>query len=141
MATDLSNALSELVDSARRLNDLTDQATTAVNVVEEVLGKLSIGIGVWVAFDSRAASKNKKWRLGYQRTGNDRKYRIVAAVPGVEPVTWSELSRDLKLDAVTALPELVRTIATSVRERVERAESALAELSQILPKDSMKKGG
>ena len=140
MASDLSNALDELSQSARRLNDLTDQATAAVVDVEQVLAKLSIGIAVWVPFESRTGTSTR-WRLGYQRAGKERKYGIVVACADYATASWSELSRDVKLDAIAVLPELIRTIVERAKERIHRAEIALEEVSIILPLLKSKKGG
>jgi hypothetical protein len=159
MSSDLSAALDNLAHSSRRLNSLTDQATSTVHKVEELLARLSIGIKVSIPFGamrekrvrqvsegntqlSNAALRlsdqvsdvlfNDQCSLEYRKSGKDKRFRIVVKDFNNDIISWDELPRDLKIQAVTVLPMLIRELAFNVQSRIEQAESALGEVNQIL---------
>ncbi len=154
MASELSDALESLSKSAQLLNQLTDEATATVLKVEEFLGDFNLGIEGKVAFGGRREPSKIVNSLGinthtlalreivheypqleYRRFGKDRRFRIVVSDHFDNMSAWSELPRDIKLQAISALPALIRFIATEVEERIAKAKSALAEVSRILPSE------
>ncbi len=157
MSSDLTSALSDLAQSSQRLNDLTDQSTCAVRNVEKLLTGFSIGIEVSTQFGRTrkklestqppnatrggqfsqlkqlvSSSYNDYRHLEYRRIGKDKAYRIVVRDYDNSLINWDELPRDLKIQAVTALPMLIRQLAGEIQMRIQQAENALAEVSQVL---------
>jgi hypothetical protein len=127
MASDLELVMSNLAESVERLNSLTDTATSAVSELEEFLNQLNIGIESSIPLSSTKS-------LCFRRVGKDRSYRIAERDNFSGKLTpWSELSRDAKIEAVIALPKLVKSLATLVQERIESAEAALDELAEMFP--------
>lgn len=167
MSSDLSSALNDLAQSSQRLNSLTDQATNTIHQVEGLLSTFSIGLDVSVPFggmqekavrrapegDAKLSSAalrfsqqvsaalfNDQRSLEYRKVGKDKRFRIVVKDFNNDIISWDELSRDLKIQAVTALPGLIYTIADQVQSRIKQAESALDEVSQILQGRSREEG-
>ena len=128
MATDLTGAIAHLATSAQLLNELTDQATSAVSRVEEALGELNIGIETQTPLDG----KPNRF-LKYVRVGKEREFRITVSGQTGTGTPWAQLSRDKKIEAITALPRLILKLSELVDQRVEKASTALRELNEILP--------
>ena len=151
MSDSLSKSLSKLRNSAKRLNQLTDQANKTIREVETFLNEeCSVGVYAWVLVDRQLPNDSDPYgsftALEYRRVGP--RYRI-AIVTGrddgdhdnynVRP--WSDGSRDEKLDTIGKLPDLIAEIGKNLDERIGNAEKGLGEVSEVLHGLSGKEGG
>jgi hypothetical protein len=154
MSSDLTAALQKLERSSQRLNALTDRASDTITHLEVLLDNFSIGIEASIAFGDKrqtvkemlAKTKNPatsffasvdnhldEYRyLEYQRYGKDKRFHFVVRDFDGTLIGWSELARDIKIQAISVLPNLLRVLVEKIDYRIESAERALEEVSQIL---------
>lgn len=128
MAEKPTSSLRKLEDAAIRLNQLTDKGSEQVRRLEGMLNELSIGVTVAVQF-----CETPKRSLEYRRR-TDRSYHIavVSHIPYEEVKSWEQCSREIKLQAINALPELIEKLTLTIEAKISEAVEALARLSQIL---------
>jgi hypothetical protein len=132
--------LKRVRDSAVRLNELCDQASESVRVLEEFLNKdCSIGIeaSVLVSKDEDPYHQSAL-SLRYGRWGNRFRvllewYETPCAEPGEETRSkpWVECKREDKLESLPFLCDLITAIDEAVQTRIQKAESAIAAISEL----------
>lgn len=141
MSDSLSKSLSKLRNSAKRLNQLTDQANETIREVETFLNeKCSVGVYASVRAYEEVHDDGPPFsiftNLEYRRVGS--RFRIAVVQyhefdPEQEKVKpWSDGSRDEKLDTIAKLPDLIAAIGNKLDERIGNAEKGLGEVSEIL---------
>ncbi len=137
MSDALSSAVSKLRASSARLNQLTDEAAATVKEVEEFLGQeCSIGISTSLQVQKAAEPGDDDVYLEYRRIGS--RFRIAyvrcpydgTQTEHVKP--WSDCSRNVKLQIIKKLPDLLAAIAKKVDDRIEEAEKTMESVSQVL---------
>jgi hypothetical protein len=140
MAEKPISPLRKLQLAANRLNSLSDQTAEQVRAMEALLNELSLGVSVGVPLSNDGLYRRS---LEYRRR-DDRAYHIavVKCLPGLDPEEikpWGQCSREIKLEAVQAIPDLIVELIDAIEDRIKESEHALGSLSQILP--SQRQGG
>jgi len=141
MSDSLSKSLSKLRNSAKRLNQLTDQANETIREVETFLNeKCSVGVYASVRAFQEVQDDAPPFsiftNLEYRRVGP--RFRIAIAQyhefdpDQVKVKPWSDSSRDEKLDSIAKLPDLIAQIGKKLDERIRDAEKGLGEISEVL---------
>jgi hypothetical protein len=151
MADDLSVAFERLRTSTQRLNALTDTAAQLIRDVEGFLEDCHVGVSATISLGYGAAGPDADapdWEdlLSYRRLGSG-KFRLVlirkfcdpSEVPSVR--SWSECSRDEKIESLAKLPELLVELSNRVNEKTDKAEQVLAVVAPQLPSAKKRKGG
>lgn len=137
MNDELSASIEKLRETSTRLNQLTDEANYTVQALERFLSD-ECSIGVFASVIVKSGGSGSEYAgsqyLEYRRVGS--KYRI-AVVWGDESQDeavkpWSDCSRDVKLESVQMLPELLLALSRNVDQQVEAAEKATESVSQVL---------
>lgn len=137
MSDALSSAVSKLRTSSARLNQLTDDAAATVKEVEDFLGReCSIGIPSYLQIQKAAEPGDDDVFLAYCRIGSSfRIAHVRCPYDGSENEyvkPWSDCSRDVKLETIKKLPDLLTAIAKNVDDRIEEAEKTMRSVSQVL---------
>jgi hypothetical protein len=157
MAIDLSRQLHELQNSTNDLNALTDKANDVVRRVEIFL-RDTCRIGGWGSVyvpppeDYEEPENGATWEtcLEYQRYKGD--YRIIVThllnSDPHESKPWSECSRDIKLQALEALPALIDELHKKVKKqiahvqgKIDLLDSMIPSVNELQPRPSAKKKG
>ena len=136
MNDSISSAMSTLKNSADKLNSLTDEAAATIKSVENFLSKeCSIGFNKRVRLEDENFSTRY---LEYRRIGSN--FRIaVTKVTSISMMAekedtkaWSDCSRELKLESITKLPDLIIAITKRVEEEIAKAQEATSTASHVL---------
>lgn len=151
MADDLSKSLRELRNSTDELNTLTDQANDLVRRTERYLseecrvgGPASTHIA-WM--DQTAEGPNgeigPEWStfLWYKRHKGEHRIMVEHTLDYDvhESKPWAECSRDVKLETINALPDLIKELLKKVNEQISGIRSTVTELDGIIPPDGASK--
>ena len=137
MSDALSSAVSKLRTSSARLNQLTDDAAATVKQVEEFLGQeCSIGIPAFVQIREATKPGELEEYFEYRHMGSGFRFVYVTSPfnsPDDEHVAmWSNCGRDVKLETIKRLPDLLAEIAKKVDDRIVEAEKTMESVSQVL---------
>ena len=131
------SALAKLKQSADILNAITDTASDSVKSIEEFLSKeCSIGFHSYVCVRSPGEETPESVFLEYRRIGN--KFRIaVVEVDALEPDreylrAWSDCPRNLKMETIEKLPELIDKITEQVELEIVSANDAMHTVNDVL---------
>jgi hypothetical protein len=143
---DLSTSIDKLRKSASRLNRITDQASETVKEVEAFLNKeCSAGVQAFVKIKEIGEEEDSAaYWLEYRRVGQ--KYRIAVTKtypmgpPDEDVKPWSDCARDVKLEAITKLPDLIQEIAKKLDEQIVAAEAGVNAAVAVLVALTSKEG-
>lgn len=142
MAVDLSQQLLELQKSTEELNAASDKANDVVRRTEIFL-KEKCRVGGYASVEVPSLAEDvdppdgPDWEtyLEYERYNGD--YRIVVThVLDGEPrekKPWAECSRDIKLETLTALPNLIEKLLKKVRKQVADVQATVDFLDSAIP--------
>ena len=113
---------------AVRLNELTDRANQLIRDAEARLSEMSVGIYREAKFRIRP-DHPKLAHLLYQKHNGKfiigvLKMSLVAGEVVFTP--WAECTREEKIAAVSALPDLIKNIEAEAKKLADRAEEILA---------------
>jgi hypothetical protein len=136
--------LSVLRDSAQRLNEISDRAAATVQQLETFLNEeCSVGIDVSVLVSKETEDLGQGFEaeeltyLEYHRVGG--RYRIAVLVETRAPygddntvTPWVECKRDVKIETVKKLPELLSELVKAINTRIAEAEHAVDSAAQLL---------
>lgn len=148
MSSDLSASIQKLRESSSKLNDLTDQANQTIQMVEDLLrNELRISSSATTAASNRtpnnvlaAIGNIYSTELSYNKFHDKFRicviYRDQANKMYTKP--WLECSRDLKLESIRRLPELLELILDGINKHIDAAEQALSNVSGLLDPEHSK---
>ena len=128
-------AMTKLKISANRLNSLTDKAAATVRGLEHFLAiECSIGFNAFVEVTINPDT-NSTIYLEYMRIGSQ--YRIAVVENDDEGIVliqkaWSDCSRDIKMETIVKLPDLIQSISDKVESDVALAEAAEEGITKAL---------
>ena len=130
-------ALKKLKQNADTLNAITDSASASVKYIEEFLSKeCSIGFHSFVCVKQPDEESAESIFIEYRRIGT--KYRIAivesdALEPDEEYVrAWSDCPRNLKIQTIEKLPELIDKITEQVESEIVSANDAMQTVNNVL---------
>lgn len=133
MSDDLTASLKTLRNAASSLNKLTDQANKSVQLIENFLSnEYHIGTDAFVRVKGVIGYGPL---LGYRKISA--RYRIVVGYGDGKPdpktvVPWSDCSRDIKLETIKKLPDLISRMSGILEQGVEEAKLANESINKIL---------
>jgi|GEM_PF-4920636 len=128
----LQSAMSKFRSSASRLNQLTDSAAAAVKQLEGFLQECGIGLHAFVRIPEFTES-NEPAFLEWRRVGQAYRICVVLGAPEHETVKpWSDCTREVKLSAIAALPNLVTELATGIDKQAVAAQRAVETVTNVL---------
>jgi hypothetical protein len=140
MGAPLDVSIDRIKQSSSRLNKTADEAATVVSATENFLNtECSIGIIAYVTVSREDISGDggpyETISLGYQTWGE--RYRIVVSHdcddrehPDVKP--WAECGREMKLNTIHKLPELIEEIANRIDAKIGEAHEAVTTVASML---------
>ena len=143
----LRDSFREIQHSSSRLNEITDEANNIIRTTEKFLtDKCKVGIPAFVTIYDGTGFMPSKF-LEYRKVNSKYRIAVVDAVVGSDgsPVDeyvrpWSECSRDVKLEAIKKLPDLLIKITSNLNERISEAETAISNVSRVA-RESFDQGG
>jgi prefoldin subunit 5 len=138
------HALSKLASS---LNTASDELRETVASLDESLKRLNVGISAWVKFQSRDddtepesydedqigyAKVNGTWGIALRRVWGDptRDYHNE-----VGPFLFNDASREMRLQSVDHIPELIEALAReafNTTKKIEEKNKTLRELAEAI---------
>lgn len=140
MSSSMLSSVEKLRKSVSELNKISNEAANLVASVEQFLNKeCSVGIDASVLVSSEPicddpGAPNEDTYIGYHRHLG--KYRItVSTCFDGEPGTskpWSEWNREVKLETIKKLPELILEIADRVDQHIKNAKAENDKVSELL---------
>jgi hypothetical protein len=152
MADHLSKSLRELRNSTEELNALTDRANDLVRRTERFLseecrvgGPTSTHVE-WM--DQSAEGPNgeqgPEWStyLCYKRHKGEHRIMVEHLLDYDlrESKPWAECSRDVKLETIKALPNLIDELLSKVNDQVSGLQATISQLDSIIsPADASEK--
>jgi len=133
---------------AAALNDASDQLTAVVATLDESLKKLNIGLTVWVTFRSRSTDIEDAGTYDDDQIG----YCKVSGTWGIAlrniwgnpnwaqhdsegPWLFNDAPRDLRLNGVDKIPELIEALsreAFSTAQKIEEKAQKVGELASAI---------
>lgn len=130
-------ALVKLKQNADTLNAITDSASASVKSIEEFLSKeCSIGFHSYVLVRDADEDSQEIIYLEYRRIGT--KYRIAIVEADVlDPErelarAWSDCPRNLKIETIEKLPDLIDKITEQVESEIVSANDAMQTVNNVL---------
>jgi hypothetical protein len=143
VSSNLSASIQKLRESASKLNQLTDQANLTVQTVEHLLrDECKVGTPASIRLNELpknsglvnvTLSESQGDFLSFCKVGSNFRIAVVKKTPNEDTVTpWSDCPRDLKLETIRKLPDLVSKLIAEIDKRINDAEAALADVSGIL---------
>lgn len=130
-------ALVKLKQNADILNSITNTASDSVKSIEEFLSKeCSIGFHSFVSVRTADEESPEAVYLEYRRIGS--KYRIaVIEINAIEPDrehvrAWSDCPRNLKIETIGKLPDLIAEITKQVELEIVSANDAMHTVNDVL---------
>ncbi len=144
MSKDITESLARIGEQTARLNQLCDEGAATIRDLEDTLEKMNVGVSASLTIHSY--EDHSGWyeyeHFVYRRIGG--RFRIGYASGDCSPESeiekpWSDCSRQIKIDTLHRLPELVAKIAEEVETRAKEAEKAIASVKKLAT--SMKKKG
>ena len=130
-------ALLKLKQNADKLNAITDTASASVKSIEQFLSnECSIGFHSFVHVDGPNEDSPVSIHLEYRRIGN--RYRIAvveydASEPDREHArAWSDCPRNLKIETIEKLPNLIDKITERVESEIVSANDAMLTVNNVL---------
>jgi hypothetical protein len=148
------SSLNDLSSSAAALNAATQRLAKSVEVLDDALKKLNLGISSWVDVslgsspDNRFstterlgyAKVNGKWGLALKVIDED----MFAAEPDVTTWLFCDASRELRIRAVPLLPKLMaqlnrdaKSITTKISESAREAEEFARAIEVVAQNHSL----
>lgn len=124
----------DLHDSISRLNELADQAAQSVREIEELLEESGVGQAARVEIEPQSDGEGLTTTcLEYCQIGERYRIAVVWYAGDGDPVItpWLECVRDLKLDSIRYLPELISAIAEQVVSRVNEASESVRAADDV----------
>lgn len=147
MSEDITESLARIGEQTARLNQLCDEGAATIRDLEHRLEKMSVGVPASVVLHAWGNDEYPEYTefelLTYDRIGA--RFRIGVRSGSADEQTvseakpWSDCPRDVKIECLEHLPELVTKIAEEVELRVKAAENAIASVKKLTP--SAKKEG
>jgi uncharacterized phage infection (PIP) family protein YhgE len=136
-----------LTSVANSLNTASDELTKVVSVLDEALKKLNVGLEAWVTFskwsdEHRSCAEqvgycklNGKWGIAIQRltTWTEAIGQDEDDLDG--PWHFNEAARDIRLEAVDKLPELIEELgkqALHTTKKVQEKTNQVRELATAI---------
>ena len=141
MSNDISASLKTLRSAASHLNKLTDQANDSVQLVEAFLSQqCRIGTHASVKVSEDVLVDQY---LEYRRIGS--RYRIAVVdyyeATGEEKETpWSDCSREVKLETIKKLPDLLAELLNNLNKETVEAEKATEIVNDVMKLMTGKEG-
>ena len=139
MSDNLADAMGKLRQLSGRLNRASDEATAAVRAVEKFLVE-ECKVGVYAnaifstetfgsgftAYESLVFCKIAgKWRIGVEYSNDlDNESGEITA--------WDECPRDVKLQAIPSLPDLIAKVIAVLEDRASAAEESARVTTQVI---------
>lgn len=120
--------LSELTSTARTLNELSDQLTKEVEIVESALNRLGLGVRASVKVEildrSRDGSSERWTQLSYGKSKNGWGFLIEEIQENInypeadrwETWPFKEAPREYRIKAVNRIPDLLEELAKRANE-------------------------
>ena len=142
MTGDLSKQLHALQKSTDDLNALTDRANEIVRRVEVFLReKCRVGGQASVAVDSLTQDHSHDGGpiiepyLDYERYKGDFRILVSTFIDNElhDSKPWSECSREVKLKALDALPELIGKLHEMVNSQLQETRAKIDHLDSMFP--------
>lgn len=153
MALGVSSLLKQLSSASQTLNEASDELTQEIKQVESALGAFNLGVSAWVKF----AGTDEEYDFG---NGNVQLERVdmlgyakrhgkwaLLVWSGVEEIsreeTWllRDAPRDLRVQAVDAIPALLEKIATEAATLADEVRSKASRTKSIAHSLRQKKAG
>jgi hypothetical protein len=155
-ASRISSSYQELSTSAVELNAATSRLTKTIEIVDEALKKLNLGISSWVeiggaSFEDEGlweteylgySKVNSKWGLAFRVTSGNYRY------PDQDTSRESLLGdapREARIKSLSHLPALLQQLikdakaaAAKINERLDEAEKLARALSNGVDPDSLR---
>lgn len=137
MSDSISSAMSTLKNSADKLNTITNKAASTVKNIEAFLSsECSIG------FNERVLIKKNDFSstyLEYRRVGSNFRITVTNSSNTNTILTkketvkaWSDCSRDIKIESLEKLPDLIIAITKHVEKEITKADVARNTAMQVL---------
>lgn len=146
MSKGITESLARIGEQSARLNQLCDEGAATIRELEDVLEKMNVGVpasvklvdeddgcGYWEIESFVYSRIGSRFRIGH--------YRADASGPdSVVEKPWSDCSRQIKIDTLHRLPDLVAAIADEVEKRAKLAETAIATVKKLTVPSKKKEG-
>ena len=127
---------------ASSLNTASDELTKTVNILDEALKKLNIGLTVWVTYASRDEVElgdfdndqigycklNGKWGIALRREWGDTQR---CEYGGEGPWLFNDAPRDMRLKSVDKIPELIAALSAEATETTKKVRAKTQEVSEL----------
>jgi hypothetical protein len=130
-----------LSSTAVSLNTASNELTRAVGVLDEALKKLNVGLTAWVSFRSADlepyqysedqigyAKVNGTWGIALQQTWGDESRDEHG---GNGPWLFNDAPRDLRLDSVDKLSDLIAALSKRASETTEKLNRKTHEVHEL----------
>jgi hypothetical protein len=131
-----------LTSVASNLNAVSDELGKAINVLDESLKKLNLGITSWYRFSGHEdecggfwanyigyAKIGNKWGIGLSKTSGH--HEAPPEYNTDEEWLFNDAPRDLRLDAVEHIPAMIETLIKTGEEAVEKIKVKTSEARQL----------
>lgn len=136
MSKDITESLARISEQTARLNQLCDEGAATIRDLEDTLEKMNVGVPAEVNLRRYEDPSCYEYEdFVYRRIGG--RFRIGYALSSIEPESeiekpWSDCSREIKLETLPRLAELVSQIAIEVEKRACAAETAIASVKKLV---------
>ena len=128
--------MAKLKANSNRLNRLTDVAADTVKEVEKFLTtECSIGFNAHIKVKEIHGTSISRY-LEYTRIGSHYRIAVVESYTTdgevVSEKAWSDCSREIKMETIVKLPELIQKITDKVESDISQAEAAEVSVIKAL---------
>ncbi len=135
----LSAPFKRLVDSAAKLNKVSDQLTTQIEQIDAALKSLNLGVAAWVTVTSTEDEDGNcvVEELGYVRIGNrwGVALKTASGVRGEQGdgtfSAFADAPRQLRIRAVPHIPKLIDQLSVEAEAMVAKLSPEVDEVSAL----------
>jgi hypothetical protein len=137
----VSAPFKRLVDSAAKLNKVSDQLTTQIEQIDAALRPLNLGVTAWVTI-TESSDEDGNWteeKLGYVRIGSRWGVALLTRTgmrgdPNEPEETFSAFAdapRQLRIRAVPHIPKLIDQLSVEAEAMIAKLSPEVEEVSAL----------
>ncbi len=142
-----SNAISapfkKLIESAAKLNKVSDQLTSQIEEIDGALKRLNLGVSAWVTVEEEMDEDDSSWsreELGYTRIGN--RWGVALKTSSGffgDPsqtdgnfYSFSDAPRELRIRAVRQIPRLIECLSVEAENMIATLAPKVEEVAELI---------
>jgi len=139
--TKIQTSFRQLSVEAAALNSASDQFTRTIRALDEAIKKLNVGLTVWVTFNTWASDgpDYSMDQIGYAKVKGEWGIALrsvdVDQIQDLQEETglwlFSDAPRELRLDAIAKLPELIAALSDAAAKTTEKVTKKMMEAQEL----------